>query len=131
MTCGFRFCGQIMLPFIYRPMWHIELTIIIIIIIIINIMDLTSLIRSFSRVTTVLARLHPSWPQIKRLYKPWTKDYRHTRQDRWIQTELAFTLPKNATKPNPDEIIPLQTTRKEKNWKTEKIELTIQIKITF
>jgi len=33
--------------------------------------------------------------------------------------ELAFTLAKNATKPNPFEIVPLQTTRKEKNWKTE------------
>jgi len=65
-------------------------------------------------------RLHPSWPQNKRLYKPWTKDYRHTGQDRWIQTELAFTLAKNATKPNPVEIIPLKTTRKENNWKAEK-----------
>ena len=37
----------------------------------------------------------------------------------WIETELAFTLAKNATKPNPVEIIPLQTTRKENNWKTE------------
>jgi len=33
---------------------------------------------------------------------------------------LAFTLAKNATKPNPFEIIPLQTTRKE-NWKTEEM----------
>jgi len=33
--------------------------------------------------------------------------------------ELAFTFAKNATKPNPFEIIPLQTTRKENNWKTE------------
>ena len=33
--------------------------------------------------------------------------------------ELAFTLAKNATKPNPFEIIPLQTARKENNWKTE------------
>ena len=33
--------------------------------------------------------------------------------------ELAFTLAKNDTKPNPFEIIPLQTTRKENNWKTE------------
>jgi hypothetical protein len=31
-----------------------------------------------------------------------------------------FTLAKNATKPNAFEIIPLQTTRKENNWKTEK-----------
>ena len=37
----------------------------------------------------------------------------------YVQTELAFTLVKNATKPNPFEIIPLQTTRKENNWKTE------------
>jgi len=33
--------------------------------------------------------------------------------------ELAFTLAKNATKPNSFEIIPLQTARKENNWKTE------------
>jgi hypothetical protein len=39
--------------------------------------------------------------------------------DRWTQTELAFTLAKNATKPNPFEIISLQTTRKENNWKTK------------
>jgi len=36
-----------------------------------------------------------------------------------MQTELAFTLAKNATKPNSFEIIPLQTRRKENNWKTE------------
>ena len=36
-----------------------------------------------------------------------------------MQAELAFTLAKNATKPNPFEIIPLQTTRKENNCKTE------------
>jgi hypothetical protein len=33
--------------------------------------------------------------------------------------ELAFTLAKNTTKLNPFEIIILQTTRKENNWKTE------------
>jgi len=43
----------------------------------------------------------------------------HIRQDRLIQTELAFTLANNATKPNPLQIIPLQTTKKEINWKTE------------
>jgi len=43
----------------------------------------------------------------------------HTGQDRWIQKELAFTLAKNATKPEPFEIISLQTTRKKNNWKTE------------
>jgi len=32
---------------------------------------------------------------------------------------MAFTLAKNATKPNPFEIISLQATRKENNWKTE------------
>jgi len=32
--------------------------------------------------------------------------------------ELILTLAKNATKPNPFEII-LQTTRKENNWKSE------------
>jgi len=36
-----------------------------------------------------------------------------------MQTELAFTLAKNATKPNPVEIISTKTTRKENNWKTE------------
>jgi hypothetical protein len=36
-----------------------------------------------------------------------------------IQTELVFTLTKNAIKPNPFEIISLQTTRKKTNWKTE------------
>jgi len=33
--------------------------------------------------------------------------------------ELVSTLAKNATKPNPLEIILLQTTRKENNWNTE------------
>jgi len=65
------------------------------------------------------SRLHPLWPQNKRLRTPWTADWMHTGQDRWIQTELAFTLAKNTTKPNPFEIISLQTTRKENNWKTE------------
>jgi len=64
-------------------------------------------------------RLHPLWPQKKWLHTPRTTDYRHTRHGRWIQTELAFTLAKNATKPNPFEIIPLQTVRKENSWKTE------------
>jgi hypothetical protein len=46
-------------------------------------------------------------------------DYRHTRQDRFIQTEQVSTLAKNATKPNAFEMILIQTTRKEDNWKTE------------
>jgi len=61
------------------------------------------------------------------LYDHKTNDYicrepritRHTRQDRQIQRELAFTLAKNATKPNPFQIIPLQTRGQENNWKTE------------
>jgi hypothetical protein len=36
-----------------------------------------------------------------------------------MQTELVSTLSKNSTKPNPFEIILLQTPRKENNWKTE------------
>jgi hypothetical protein len=32
---------------------------------------------------------------------------------------MVSTLGKNATKPNPFEIILLQTTRKENNWKTK------------
>jgi hypothetical protein len=38
--------------------------------------------------------------------------------------ELVSTLAKNATKPNPFEIILLQT-RKENNWKTEETERTV------
>ena len=72
-----------------------------------------------NEVTETSGRLHPLWPQNKWIHTPRTTDYRHTRQDRRIQTELAFTLAKNVTKPNPFEIIPLQTTRKENNWKTE------------
>jgi hypothetical protein len=43
----------------------------------------------------------------------------HTRQDRRKQKELAFTSAKNATKPNPFEIIPLQSTGKENNWESK------------
>ena len=74
-----------------------------------------------NEVTETSGRLHPLWPQNKWPHTPRTKDYRHTRLDRWIQTELAFTLAKNATKPNPFETIPLQTTRKKNNWKTEEV----------
>jgi hypothetical protein len=55
----------------------------------------------------------------QRLHTPWTSDWMHTRQDRRIRTVLVFTLTKNATKPNPFEIISLQTTRKKNTWKTE------------
>jgi len=65
------------------------------------------------------SRLHHLWPQNKRLRTPWITDWMHTGQDRWIQTELVFTLAKNATKPNPFKIISLQTTRKENSWETE------------
>jgi hypothetical protein len=43
----------------------------------------------------------------------------HTGQYRWIQKELAFTPEKNATKPNPFKIIPLQSIGKGNNWETE------------
>jgi len=75
--------------------------------------------RGRNEVTETSDRLHPLWPQNKWLHTPRTTDYRHTRQDSWIQTELVSTLAKNATKPNPFEIVLLQTTRKENNWKTE------------
>jgi len=52
-----------------------------------------------NEVTETSCRLHPLWPQNNWLHTPRTTDYRHIRQDRWIQTELAFTLAKNATKP--------------------------------
>jgi hypothetical protein len=35
--------------------------------------------------------------------------------------EVASTLAKNTTKLNPFKIIPLQTTRKENNWKTKEM----------
>ena len=80
---------------------------------------LTASQRRRNEVTETSGRLHTLWPHDKWLHTPRTTDYRHTRQDRWIQTELVSTLAKNATKPNPFEIILLQTTRKENNWKTE------------
>ena len=36
-----------------------------------------------------------------------------------LHLHLQLTLAKNAIKPNPFEIVPLQTTRKENNYKTE------------
>ena len=63
--------------------------------------------------------LHPLLPQTKRIHTPRTADHRHIEQDWRIQTELVSTLAKNVTKPNPFEIIPLQTAGKESNWKTE------------
>ena len=51
-----------------------------------------------TEVTETSGRLHPLWPQNKWLHTPRTADYRHTRQDRWIQTELAFTLDKECHK---------------------------------
>jgi hypothetical protein len=43
--------------------------------------------------------------------------------------ELASTLAKNATKPNPFEIISLQTARTENNWKTE--EMLVGVVVTL
>jgi hypothetical protein len=37
------------------------------------------------------------------------------------RTDLAFTPAKNATKPNPFKIIPLQPTKKENNWETKEM----------
>jgi len=76
-------------------------------------------IRGRYEVIETSSRLHSLWPQNKRLRTPWTTDWMYTRQDRWIQTELVFTLAKNATKPNRFEFTSLQTTRKKNNWKTE------------
>jgi len=84
---------------------------------------------SRKEVTETSGRLHPLWPQDKWLHTPRTTDYRHSRQHRRIQMELAFTLAKNATKPNPFEIIPLQTARKEDNWKTK--EALVQAAVTL
>jgi hypothetical protein len=56
-----------------------------------------------------------------RLHSLRTTDRLHTGQDRWIQKELAFIPAKNATKPNPFKILPLQLTRKENNWETEEM----------
>jgi hypothetical protein len=72
-----------------------------------------------NEVIETFGRLYPLWPQNKRLHSPRTSDRLHTRQDRWIQKELAFTPAKIATKPNPFKITPLQTTGKENNWETE------------
>jgi len=57
-----------------------------------------------NEVTETSGRLHPLRLQIKWLHTPWTTDYRLTRQDRWIQMELAPTYAKSATKPNSFEI---------------------------
>ena len=72
-----------------------------------------------NEVTETSGRLHPLCPQNKWPHTLRTADYRLSRQDRWTQMELAFTLAKNATIPNPFEIIPLQTARKENSWKTK------------
>jgi hypothetical protein len=76
---------------------------------------------SRNKVIETSGRLHPFWPQDTRLHISQTTDYRHTRHDRWIQTELVSTLAKNGTKLNLFEIILIQTTRKENNWKTEEM----------
>ena len=61
------------------------------------------------------------------LYDHKTNDYIHREPritgildsiDEYRRNWLSH-LQKNATKPNPFEIIPLQATRKENNWKTE------------
>ena len=54
-----------------------------------------------NEVTETSGRPHPLWPQNKWLYTPRTTDYRHTRRNRWIQTELASTLAKESHKTEP------------------------------
>jgi hypothetical protein len=49
---------------------------------------------------------------------PRITDYKHTRQDRRMQKEMAFTHTKKATKPKPSKIIQLQATRKKIYWTT-------------
>jgi len=61
--------------------------------------------------------LHPLWPQNKWLRIPWTADWMHTGQDRWIQTELAFTLAKNYTEPNIFEIIAHKEGEQLEDWR--------------
>jgi hypothetical protein len=51
------------------------------------------------------------------LHAPRFTDDKHTRKNRRIQEELAFTLTTNATKPSPSKIVQLQATRKKINWK--------------
>ena len=58
-------------------------------------------------------------PQNKWLHTPRTADYRHTNKTDEYRRNWLSTLAKNATKTNPFGIIPLQTARKENNWKTE------------
>ena len=72
-----------------------------------------------NEITETRGRLHPLRPQNKQHHTPRITGYKHTRQDRRIQEELALTLTKNAIKPDPSEIIQLQTTRKKINWKTK------------
>ena len=57
-------------------------------------------------------------PQNKQLHTQRITDYKHTRQDRRIQKEMASTHTKNATKLNPSKILQLQTARKKINWTT-------------
>ena len=63
-------------------------------------------------------RLHPLRPQKKQLHTQRITDYKHTRQDRRIQKEMASTHTKNATKLNSFKILQLQTARKKINWTT-------------
>ena len=70
-----------------------------------------------NEVNETSSRLHPLWPQNKRLRTPWTTDWMHTGQDRWIQTELAFTLAKNYTEPNIFEIIAHKEGEQLEDWR--------------
>ena len=69
-------------------------------------------------ITETSGRLHPPRAQNKQLHTQRTTDYKHSRQDRRIQKEMASTHTKNATKPNSPKILQLQTARKKINWTT-------------
>ena len=73
---------------------------------------------SWNEIIETSGRLHPLRPQNKQLHTQIITDYKHTRQDRRIQKEMASTHTKSATKPNSSKILQLQTARKKINWTT-------------
>jgi hypothetical protein len=54
----------------------------------------------------------------KEFHTPRITDYKHTRKDRRIKREMAFSHTKKAIKRNRSKIIQLQATRKKINWTT-------------
>ena len=66
--------------------------------IIMIIIMITIIITNSFEVIKTSGSLHSLRPQDKRLHTPRTTDYRHTRQDRFIQTELISTFCKECHK---------------------------------